>query len=378
MNVSPATTSTLTNGVWTGALTVNGGGSNVVIKAGGAFSGQSNTFDVRPSTVPAPVLNAPPLILGGSSAPLSWSAASGASAYEVQWDHTGVFSAPQSSGWISATQFNVTGLADAQNTWFRVRAHWISGGTEILGPWSSVVSAVQDATPPAIAFGGSMAGYGGANLRTIASSMTLSGTITDAHGISSFSFNGSPVTLGTGGAFNATVSLSTGWNLLTLIAWDNASPPNQTTQTVSVLSIADTNSNGIPDDWEVANGLNLGSASPGGSLATNAGNLLMSYAFDADPNSPSDSTQPATSMATNGLLITFTRRQNEPGLLYQIEGSYDLVNWSTDNVISQLAAPAVPNAARQTESVTFRVISSVPATRLFTRIRVTNVTAIVQ
>lgn len=377
LSVSPATTAALTNGVWTGALTVNGGGTNVVIKANGALSGQSSPFDVKPSAVPAPVLNAPLSFLGGSSAPLSWSATQGASAYEVQWDHASDFPAPQTSGWIAATQINVSGLADAQTTWFRVRAHWFAGGTEILGPWSNVVSAVQDATPPVITFSGSLAGYGGAALRTVASSMTLNGFITDAHGISSFSFNGSPVALGSGGAFTATVSLAEGWSIMTLTASDNASPPNQTVQTVSVLRIADTRSNGIPDDWEVANGLDLGTA-PTGGLAPNGSSLLLSYAFDADPNSPADSTQPVTSMAPDGFLVTFIRRQNEPGLLYEIEGSYDLVHWSTDNVISQLAAPPEPNAVRQTERVTYRVGSSVPATRLFTRIRVTNSTSLGQ
>ncbi|WP_294397055.1 S8 family serine peptidase [Prosthecobacter sp.] len=262
LSVSPATTAALTSGVWTGALTVNGGGTNVVIKASGALSGQSSPFDVKPSTVPAPVLNAPLPFLGGSSAPLSWSATQGASAYEVQWDHTSDFPAPQSSGWINATQITITGLADAQTTWFRVRAHWLSGGTEILGPWSNVISAVQDATPPAIIFGSPLAGYGGAVLRTIASSMTLNGFITDAHGISSFSVNGSPVSLGSGGAFTAAFSLAEGWNIMTLTAWDNASPPNQAAQTVSVLCIADTRSNGIPDDWEVANGLDGGGLRP--------------------------------------------------------------------------------------------------------------------
>ncbi|OYW73914.1 MAG: hypothetical protein B7Z37_19805 [Verrucomicrobia bacterium 12-59-8] len=172
--------------------------------------------------------------------------------------------------------------------------------------------------------------------------------------------------MGGGGAFTAAFSLAEGWNIMTLTAWDNASPPNQAAQTVSVLCIADTRSNGIPDDWEVANGLD------GGGLAPNGGNLLLSYAFDADPNSPADTTQPATSMAQDGFLISFNRRQNEPGLLYEIEGSYDLVHWSADNVILQLAAPAEPNAARQTERVTYRVNSSVPASRLFTRIKVTN------
>lgn len=377
LSVSPATTATLTNGVWTGNLTVNGGGSNVVIKAGGAFSGQSNAFDVRPASVPAPVLNALPSYLSGSSAPLSWNPTAGASAYEVQWDHAGDFSAPQSSGWINALKYTVAGLADAQSTWFRIRARWLSNGTEIMSPWSSAVSAVQDATSPVITLGGSMTGREGTYLRTIATGLSLSGAITDAHGVSSFAVNGTPVSLGSGGAFAAAVPLSEGWNIMTLTGADNASPPNQVSQTVSVLRVTDAHSNGIPDDWEVANGLDLDNTQ-GGGLAPNGGKLLLAYAFDADPNSPANSTQPGMSMDENGFLITFIRRQNEPGLLYIIEGSYDLQQWSTDNVTAQLVAPAEPIAARQTERVTYRVTPSVSTKKLFTRIRVINATTMGQ
>lgn len=66
------------------------------------------------------------------------------------------------------------------------------------------------------------------------SSMTVSGTATDVTaGINSVTVNGTAVTVGSGGAFSTTVSLSSGVNTITIIATDKAGRTTTVTRTVT-------------------------------------------------------------------------------------------------------------------------------------------------
>jgi len=103
-----------------------------------------------------------------------------------------------------------------------------------------------------------------------ANTITISGTATDAgqgdNGIASVTVNG-VLTVG-GSAIGAEVAnwsntqpLFPGSNLLSIVATDASPFANTTTQTLTVIylpQIIDTDSDGLPNIWEVANNLNTG------------------------------------------------------------------------------------------------------------------------
>jgi hypothetical protein len=90
-------------------------------------------------TLPAPALAAEPPITGGSGNTVSWSAVSGASAYEVQAADNAAFTSAISSGWINATSYTFTPLADGVTWHFRVRTRaTVPGAT---GSWSQTSQA---------------------------------------------------------------------------------------------------------------------------------------------------------------------------------------------------------------------------------------------
>lgn len=70
------------------------------------------------------------------------------------------------------------------------------------------------------------------NLVTAASSITVSGTVSDAHGVSSLTINGTAVTVAANGSFSKAVTLSAGANTITVIATDSVGNTTTVTRTV--------------------------------------------------------------------------------------------------------------------------------------------------
>jgi len=108
----------------------------------------TTTRTLSVAAVPAPTVVAEPTYTSGTTNRISWNAVSGASAYAVQWSTNASF-APVAgqSGWLAATTHLVTGLADRQTYFYRVKyrnAYLAESG------WSNVVKSTQDAAPPTV------------------------------------------------------------------------------------------------------------------------------------------------------------------------------------------------------------------------------------
>lgn len=101
-----------------------------------ATTGAGNTTRSAALTVtlPAPALAAEPPITGGAGNTISWSAVSGATAYEVQAADNAAFTSALSSGWITATSFNFPSLAAGATWHYRVRSRVMVPGA--TGSWS--------------------------------------------------------------------------------------------------------------------------------------------------------------------------------------------------------------------------------------------------
>jgi hypothetical protein len=96
-----------------------------------------NVLLVAPAFVPEPAVTI------GTSNSVSWSGVAGSEFYEVQRSTTPSFSDITSSGWIQATAFTFDGLADGVQYFYRARA-WRTAASPPTGPWSEMVSSVQN------------------------------------------------------------------------------------------------------------------------------------------------------------------------------------------------------------------------------------------
>jgi len=95
---------------------------------------------------PKPVLAPEPPYTQGTSNQISWSSATGAVEYYVEWSSNSSFvPIAGNSGWIAATSHTAGGLLNGQIYYYRVRAR----DTEMEeSGWSNVVSSRQDASGP--------------------------------------------------------------------------------------------------------------------------------------------------------------------------------------------------------------------------------------
>jgi hypothetical protein len=228
---------------------------------------------------------------------------------------------------------------------------------DLLGLWSNVEASTQDATPPVIV------------VRNAATANTgVTGTFTDVSGLASLTINGSPATIGANGTFAASAALTAGPNVVSLAATDNAVPPNSTIGNASVFlatTAGDTDADGLPDIWEVENGLHMfSSAGDQGALGDldrdSICNLLeLALGLRADVPDPAGlpTVEIALNPADNQPYFQFHhRRLLAPGsLTYAIELSTDLQTW-TPATAADIEAAAPPSSVNAlTEMVHLRL-----------------------
>ena len=320
-----------------------------------------------------PTLAAEPALTGGTENTISWDASAGATGYELQRDSSPSFPNPASSDWIATTSHTFTGLSDAHYR-YRVRAR---DGAGAFSPWSATLTAAQDATPPLVTV--ISPGDGDSS---IGASISVEGTVFDANG-ALVSVDGA-LAMGAFGGWAALANLSPGPNTINVVASDSATPPNTATVELSVELLLDADGDGLPGDWESANGLDDnddGSIDPAnGPLGDPEGDgvsNLLEFAFALDPNGFDSEGLPSAVHSTDLLFgfptidLSYQRRAGLAGLNYVPRTSSDLKNWSP--VPPFTPQTATLDAAGVTETVVL-TIAFPPggAGRLFTDVQVST------
>ena len=235
--------------------------------------------------------------------------------------------------------------------------------TYIQGPpstvdsaWSATASSTQDAVAPVVNVTAPV------SLSTTRSKMIIQGTASDLSGVHAVSLDGTAATSSDGFAhWNVTLqNLQAGLNTVTLLASDNAVPPNVANVPIQITGItpADGNNNKLPDAWETQYGVIGG---PTDDFHHNGLQNILAYAFNIDPNAVDHSLLPAVSWQINPVdqlkYLTFSYRRllDDIGLVYSVELSPDLLAWNPAGLSIEEANPPVPNVDGLTETVTVRV-----------------------
>jgi len=218
--------------------------------------------------------------------------------------------------------------------------------------------------------------------------ITLLGTAFDPSGIASVAANGVTATTSDNFAhWSATISsLSTGVNVITVIATDGASPANTASVTRQVLCYTGNSSlfgDGLPDAWKIAHGLdpfdNTGVNSPTGNPSGDGISNLMKYALNLDPQQngtaglPFATTAPNPADSRTYLIFNYRRIIGGGGLTYIVESSTDLAGWtSLTSDLEEISA--TPDIDGVTEDVQVRLHPSLDTSSTqakFIRLRVT-------
>jgi hypothetical protein len=347
--LSPTATTTFTNGVWTGNLSIaSAAGSMAVTATDSSLTGTSNNFEVISTAF---TLSPEPAFTGGLANTLAWNLPATGLEYELERSATPDFTSPVSSGFLPGSTTTFAGLVDGQTYHYRVRMRrqgalsWTSG-------WSAAISSTQDASPPVLTI---------PDLTTANASATLTGTATDAtSGVSSVTVAGNAAT--TANAFanwtrNVT-GLADGSNSITVTASDNAVPPNTASVTAIVYRITtptgDPDNNGINSLVEHALGIPTG--------APNAHSML-----------PAATVQTEAGTGAKYLSMQFRRRIQRSGLAYTVETSTNLTNWDETGASVQEMS-VTPTGDGVTEAVTVRVTPAMSAsnTKGYVRLRITT------
>jgi hypothetical protein len=226
----------------------------------------------------------------------------------------------------------------------------MADGTPPTSPWSNTVSSTQDATPPVLNV---------PQFTTTATTATLSGTASDAtSGVASVTAAGNAVT--TSNAFaqwsRGLTGLVDGANSITVVAADNAVPPNTTSVITTVYRIAtpasDPDGNGISALLEHALGIPTG--------ASTARDLLPFAYPETD-----------TLSGDRFLHLDYRRLIQRAGLTYTVETSVDLITWD-DSGASVIEESVTPVGDGTSEKVVVRITPSFSlGGAKFVRLRVT-------
>ena len=207
----------------------------------------------------------------------------------------------------------------------------------------------------------------------------------DISGATSYYQITNPDTTAVNGVYMATLTL-TNVNSTHAADYDVViSSANGTTKsgpgTLTVLRPVSTLSDGVPDTWKLANGINPNDNSaingPLGDLDGDGRLNLLEYAFNTSPQTTeSDPVQsnPVTK-AGDGLKylqVSYPRRIGALDLVYTVEISDDLITWPAPGSSTEPVS-ITPSADGITETVTVRVLPAISsAAKKFVRIKVTS------
>jgi hypothetical protein len=127
----------------------------------------------------------------------------------------------------------------------------------------------------------------------------------------------------------------------------------------------DADHDGLPDAWETQHGIaQLDNATLGGAAGDPDGDGLSNlaeYALNLDPTSPQQSSPTASAIQVNPvdgksyLTLTYKRRVNVPEIVFGLEASNDLKNWSTDAAHFEQVGSPILGYDGTTETVSIRV-----------------------
>ncbi len=154
-----------------------------------------------------------------------------------------------------------------------------------------------------------------------------------------------------------------------------AGTATSTTGTLTVSHPTSTLSDGLPDAWKLAHGMDptstTASNGPLGDIDHDGRVNLLEYAFNTDPQArESDPVQSTTNAGY--LQLSFPRRIGALDLLYTVEVSDELAIWSTATSNYQTLSTTA-NADGITETVTVRILPAVSsAVKKFARVKVTT------
>lgn len=240
-------------------------------------------------------------------------------------------------------------------------------------PWSPVVTSIQDATAPALSVTSAPA--------STTASYVLTGTATDANGVASLAIDGQPAsTANSYLTWSRAVTLHPGVNPISLLAADPADPVNTRTTTFNVTyTPPDTDTDGLPDAWEAAHGLNSGSSSADNGRLGDPDHdgipNLLEYAMGLDPKSAETQSPTTSTTETNPetghthLVYTYRRLIYPGAVTYTLKTSTNLTTWSAPAVAPEVLS-TVANPDGLTETVTLRLNPAIDTGRVFVRIQV--------
>jgi hypothetical protein len=142
---------------------------------------------------------------------------------------------------------------------------------------------------------------------------------------------------------------------------------------ISNSAVIDNRPNGMPDAWEELYGLNPLISSAMQDTDQDGAPDILEFAFSGNPRQPdAQQSQPALDSATIGdveyLVLDFRRPINFGSVIYEVQESNDLLNWTTRSLIQSLAAPPSPRGDG-TEVVTVQSSQPIGTKKQFLRLR---------
>ncbi len=125
---------------------------------------------------------------------------------------------------------------------------------------------------------------------------------------------------------------------------------------ISSSAMIDNRPNGMPDAWEELNGLNPLTSSATQDTDKDGVLDIMEFAFSGNPSqADARQSQPKLDLAAidnkEYLVLDFRRPVNYGSVIYEVQESSDLINWTTRSLSQSLAAPPSPRGDG-TEDVT--------------------------